>query len=308
MIGVVGAGAFGSALAVALHREGRNVRLWARDPVGAGRRLGDASGDLGLTGDLSALAEAEVVLLCLPMQALGGFLGSHATALGGIPVACCKGIDLATGQGATALIEAALPGRTPAILTGPGFAADITAGLPTALTLACREAEVGATVQALLSTRTLRLYRTQDVTGAELGGALKNVIAIAAGVAIGAGLGESARAAIMTRGYAEMVRLASALGANVETLAGLSGLGDLILTATSDQSRNFRYGYALGKGDTPDPHATVEGVATARAALGVALRRSIDLPVTRTVHALASGSSSLADAIAFLLSRPLKPE
>jgi glycerol-3-phosphate dehydrogenase (NAD(P)+) len=182
---------------------------------------------------------------------------------------------------------------------------DIARGLPTALTLATTD---GAVLQELLSTQTLRIYRTDDVVGAELGGALKNVIAIAAGVVIGAGLGDSARAALMTRGYAEMVRLAETLGARPETLAGLSGLGDLVLTCTSPQSRNFRFGHALGAGESFDAKITVEGVSTARAVVKLAASRGLDMPVTAMVNALALGKIALNDAIGQLMSRPLKQE
>ena len=178
--------------------------------------------------------------------------------------------------------------------------------MPTALTLATKGG--GEALQELLSTATLRLYRTDDVIGAELGGALKNVIAIAAGTVIGAGLGDSARAALMTRGYAEMARLAEALGARAETLAGLSGFGDLVLTCTSAQSRNFRFGCALGKGEDFAPEVTVEGVATARAVVRLAESMGIDMPITTMVNALALGRIALNDAIGLLMSRPLKQE
>ena len=232
MIGIVGAGAFGTALAVALGREGRPVTLWARDAAhvaemartrtNAARLPGvEFPEAIAVTSEIEHLKGAEAVLLSLPMQALRGFLHENPALNGQSLVACCKGVDLLTLNGPTALIAAACPQSVTAILTGPSFAADIARGLPTALTLA---SATGEALQHLLSTPTLRIYRTTDVIGAELGGALKNVIAIAAGVVMGAGLGDSARAALMTRGYAEMVRLAQALGARAETLAGLSGL------------------------------------------------------------------------------------
>ena len=206
------------------------------------------------------------------------------------------------------MIRAACPASSVALLTGPSFAADIARGLPTALTLACEDEDEGERLQHLLSTPVLRLYRASDVTGAELGGALKNVIAIAAGVVIGAGLGDSARAALMTRGYAEMVRLAVHLGARAETLAGLSGLGDLVLTCTSAQSRNFRYGVALGSGADFDPTITVEGAATAKAVSDLAEVQGIELPITALVAALIDGRTDLPSAIQALFSRPLKKE
>ena len=274
MIGVAGAGAFGTALAVALAAAGRQVTLWARD---AGHVAAMAEGrsnaarlkgvvfppSLRVTGDLRGVARADAVLLALPMQALAGFLAQHGSALNGLPlVVCCKGIDLASLRGPTAMVQGLCPQSAVSILTGPSFAADIARGLPTALTLAGQGVEA---LQPLLSTATLRLYRSDDAVGAELGGALKNVIAIAAGVVMGAGLGESARAALITRGFAEMQRCALSQGAASDTMLGLSGLGDLILTCTSTQSRNLRYGMALGSGSAFDPTITVEGVATAQA-------------------------------------------
>jgi len=311
MIGVVGAGAFGTALAVALGREGREVRLWARDVTrlagGQSARLQGVNlpKTVSVTAEISDLIGADAVLLTLPMQVLRGFLAEHPVLDGVALVACCKGVDLTTLKGPTALIEAACPNSAFAILTGPSFAADIARGLPTALTLASADAEA---LQHLLSTPTLRLYRTTDVIGAELGGALKNVIAIAAGIVIGAGLGDSARAALMTRGYAEMTRLALALGAKAETLAGLSGFGDLVLTCTSAQSRNFRYGQALGAGERFDPTVTVEGAATAKAVSDMAKSLQIDMPITSMIAAVIDHHITLPQAISALLSRPLKQE
>lgn len=316
MIGIVGAGAFGTALAVALGREDREIRLWARDAAHIAEMARSRANEVRLPGiklpetvsvtsEIADLAGAEVVLLSLPMQALRGFLLANPT-LNGLPlVACCKGIDLTTLKGPTALIEAACPDSPFAILTGPSFAADIARGLPTALTLACADGEA---LQHLLSTPSLRLYRTPDLIGAELGGALKNVIAIAAGIVMGAGLGDSARAALMTRGYAEMTRLALALGGRAETLAGLSGFGDLVLTCTSAQSRNFRFGQALGAGQPFDPNVTVEGAATAKAVSNMAKTMQVDMPITQMIAALIDQKITLPQAISALLSRPLKQE
>lgn len=318
MIGIVGAGAFGTALAIALAKGGREVRLWARDAVQVRSMQETRQNDRALPGidlpenvsihaEIADVCGGQALLLATPMQSLGALLDAWPEIDTSQPlVACCKGLDLATLHGPVALIEARRPGANVAILTGPSFAADIARGLPTALTLATEDA--GEALQDLLSTPTLRLYRTDDVRGAELGGALKNVIAIAAGTVIGAGLGDSARAALMTRGYAEMARLAPALGARPETLAGLSGFGDLVLTCTSTQSRNFRYGVALGKGDPFDPRITVEGIATARAVRKLAAGMGIDMPVTSMVDAFASGQITLEDAIGQLMSRPLKQE
>lgn len=194
------------------------------------------------------------------------------------------------------------------MLTGPSFAADIARGLPTALTLACADASAAEEMQRVLTTSTLRLYRTTDVIGAELGGALKNIIAIAAGAAIGAGYGDSARASIVTRGFAEMGRLAGALGARPETLNGLSGLGDLVLTCTSEQSRNFRYGLALGAGRPFAQGTTVEGAATARAVSALARQKAIEMPISDLVAGLAEGRIAMKQALDILLNRPLKEE
>ncbi|GHC51470.1 NAD(P)H-dependent glycerol-3-phosphate dehydrogenase [Neogemmobacter tilapiae] len=318
MIGIVGAGAFGTALGVALASESRDVVLWARDATQVadmasirenkalpGVRLPPALHPAAALEDLSA---AQVVLLTLPMQALHGFLDMYQSHFSHkILVACCKGIDLSALTGPSHVIARTCPSATPAVLTGPSFAADIARGLPTALTLACDDPQIGEMLQRALSTPALRLYRTTDVTGAELGGALKNVIAIACGVAIGAGLGESARAALMARGFAEMQRLALARGAQAETLMGLSGFGDLVLTCTSAQSRNFRHGLALGKGEAP-PAATVEGVATAQAVARLAGQLGLEMPVTAQVAALVTGRQTVKNALESLLTRPLKEE
>lgn len=318
MILICGAGAFGTALAVSLAQNGP-VTLWARDPSHAqdmqatrqnARRLpGIALPDAVRVISGRLPAGTSPCLLVMPMQTLGGFLSEHAEALcHRVLVACCKGMDLATSLGPTGLIARGCPEAGAAILTGPGFAHDIAHGLPTALTLACAEDATGRQLQSLLTTRTLRLYRTTDTIGAELGGALKNVIAIACGAVIGAGLGESARAALMTRGFAEMNRLAHAVGAQPETLAGLSGLGDLALTCTSERSRNYRFGQSIGRRADFDPSITVEGAATARAALARARALGLEMPITEAVTALVAGELRVEQAMDMLLSRPLKEE
>ncbi|ETD78079.1 NAD(P)H-dependent glycerol-3-phosphate dehydrogenase [Rhodobacter capsulatus] len=316
-IAVLGAGAFGTALAISLAQRGP-VLLWARDAAQVAEMRESRRNDrrlpgavlpeaLTVTDRIEDAAGCDIVLLGVPMQKMGGFLSENAGLLDGkVLVSCSKGIDLATGRGAVALIEAACPGASAAVLTGPSFAADIARGLPTALTLACRTD--APDLQARLSTPTLRLYRTTDTIGAELGGALKNVIAIAAGVVIGANLGDSARAALMTRGFAEMNRLAMKLGARPETLMGLSGFGDLVLTCTSLQSRNFRYGIALGSGSAFDPGVTVEGAATARAVTGLARDHGLEMPIAAMIAALCAQKISVSDAVTALLSRPLKEE
>ncbi|NPD20152.1 NAD(P)H-dependent glycerol-3-phosphate dehydrogenase [Alterinioella nitratireducens] len=312
MIDIAGAGAFGTALAIALARGGAEVTLWARAGAEgmqdarenakrlAGHRFPDA---LRVTGDLSDLT-SDILLVAIPTQKLDGFLDG-LPARSGTVLSCAKGIHKATGLSPSALIAAHAEGVTTGALTGPSFAADIAAGLPTALTLACADDALGAQLQDRLSTPVLRLYRTTDVVGAELGGALKNVIAIAAGAVMGAGLGESARAALMARGFAEMRRVARDRGARDETLAGLSGFGDLVLTCTSEKSRNYRFGQALGAGKTPDAAMTVEGTATAQE---ISAHPDLDTPIATAVAALSGGQASVQDVMAELLNRPLKQE
>jgi glycerol-3-phosphate dehydrogenase (NAD(P)+) len=316
-IAILGAGAFGTALAVAFARDGQDVTLWTRDHdhatdmsrtrVNLARLPRVALPDaIRVTSDLAAV-EADCMLLAVPAQALRAFLAEHASVLDGRTlVSCCKGIDRGTGLRPSELIERACPGARVAALTGPSFAEDIAAGLPTALTLASRED--GSRLQTRLSTGGLRLYLTQDVVGAELGGALKNVIALAAGITIGAGLGESARAAVVTRGFAEITRFAVSEGAAPETLAGLSGLGDLLLTCTSPKSRNYSAGLAVGEGRLPAAGVTIEGLATAEAIAGIAAARGIDMPLSTTVADVTHGRMSAAEAADHLMSRPLRKE
>ncbi len=315
-IGVIGAGAFGTALAVAQAAAGREVALWARDAsvVAAMVETRENAGRLpGVTLPEGVAPTAEfdraatgVVLLAVPTQSLRSVLEAQAPLLAGrVLVACCKGVELGTGLLPSEVIADVVPEARAAVLTGPSFAADIAVGKPTALTLAA-SAPGAEELQEALSTRSLRLYLSDDLIGAQLGAALKNVIAIAAGVTVGAGLGESARAALMTRGFAEMTRHAEARGAASETLHGLSGLGDLVLTCTSEKSRNYRHGMALGAGTPPHAGTTVEGVATARALASA--EPGDALPVTSMVAALLAGEVTLEAAVELLLSRPLKRE
>jgi len=318
VIAVVGAGAFGTGLAVAQAVEGRQVALWGRDaaaqaaaaaarasPRLPGVRLPDS---LDCVADLAALAGAEAVLFVLPAQATEPFLAAHAGELPDAPVVlCAKGVDARGLRLQTGIAAAHVPDRPLAALTGPGFAAEIAAGLPTALTLACADQDLGRALQARLSTGRLRLYLTDDLVGAQLGGALKNVVAIACGIAEGARLGHSARAALMTRGFAEMTRLAVAMGARPDTLVGLSGLGDLSLTCNSAQSRNFALGQALGAG-AARPGGTVEGVATARAACQLGARAGVELPIAAAVADVLDGTLTVEGAMAALLARPLREE
>ena len=315
-VSVLGAGAFGTALAISLAHNGP-VTLWARAPgemeqarENAQRLPGCKFPDgLQVTGDIVDATKATDLLIAVPMQQLRGFLGEHQSLLKGKTlVACCKGMEIATGKGPVSVISESVPDAIPAILTGPSFAADIAKGLPTALALACPDEAEGERLQQSLTTQNLRIYRTTDATGAELGGALKNVIAIACGAAMGAGLGESARAALMTRGFAEMQRLAAHLQADPRTLAGLSGFGDLTLTCTSAQSRNYRLGFSLGQKAAFDAEITVEGAATARAVAGLAQRDGLDLPITAAVAALLDNRLDVSAAMQALLTRPLKEE
>ncbi|MGB3246859.1 MAG: NAD(P)H-dependent glycerol-3-phosphate dehydrogenase [Sulfitobacter sp.] len=315
-VSVLGAGAFGTALAISLAQNGP-VTLWARslDDMAIRRentvRLPGCRfpETLNLTDDIGHAAQEQTLLLAIPMQKLRSMLTGHAALLQGKHlVACCKGIELESGVGPVAVINDTVPSATAAILTGPSFAADIARGLPTALTLACADQTIGKMLQVSLTTPNLRIYRTTDTIGAELGGALKNVIAIACGTAMGAGLGESARAALMTRGYAEMQRLAARLNADPATLSGLSGFGDLTLTCTSEQSRNYRLGLTIGAGTEFDSGTTVEGVATARAVDALAKRLELDMPITAAVTALLNKELDVAHAMKSLLTRPLKEE
>ncbi|NOE26875.1 NAD(P)H-dependent glycerol-3-phosphate dehydrogenase [Ruegeria sp. HKCCD6157] len=318
-VSVLGSGAFGTALAISLAGNGP-VTLWSRNADRAQQmretrenatRLPNITlpGDINVTGDIAKALRAATLLLAVPMQKLRSALQDHAPALRGKTlVACCKGIELTSGLGPVAVIKETIPDARVALLTGPSFADDIAHGLPTALTLACEDTELGKALQAELTTANLRLYRTTDTIGAELGGALKNVMAIGCGAAIGAGLGDSARAALMTRGFAEMQRFAAMRGACPDTLMGLSGLGDLVLTCSSELSRNYRFGLSLGLNQPFDSQMTVEGVATARAMSDIAAKEGLDMPISATVADLSHGAYSVTEAIQNLLNRPLKEE
>ena len=318
-IAVAGAGAFGTSLAITLARGGNKITLWARNGEAA-RTMQTARRNarylpedrfpvsLGATGDPQALARANIVLLAIPTQNLRAFLTEHRACLGGKTcVICCKGIEKKTGLLPSGVVLDVLGDAPIAALTGPGFASEIARGLPTALTFATPNS-CATDLQASLSTNTLRLYLSDDIIGAQLGGALKNVVAIACGVTIGAGLGESARAALMTRGYAEMIRLAIHMGAKAETLAGLSGFGDLVLTCSSTQSRNFSLGYARGSGNATPGNTTFEGVATATASLELAKTAGIEMPITEVVASVLADQITIPEAANALLTRPLRPE
>lgn len=319
IIAVAGGGAFGTALAVALTLDEKPITLWARNAEAVkvmqktrqNLRLPNITLPMQtkITNKLPDLFAAEIILLATPAQTLRGFLNDHADKLAGKSlIACCKGIDLSTMTGPVDTIRRTVPSATAGILTGPSFADDVARGFPIALTLACTDQNKALMLQTALSTKTMRLYRTTDTTGAELGSALKNVIAIVCGVCMGAGFGESARAALITRGFEEMKRFATRLGADPATLNGLSGFGDLALTCTSEKSRNYRYGQAIGAGKKFDISTTVEGAATAQAVQRLAKSLNIDLPICTVVADLTMNKTNVATALKSLLSRPLKEE
>jgi glycerol-3-phosphate dehydrogenase (NAD(P)+) len=314
-IAVIGAGAWGTALAVLFARAGKDVTLWARSPERVAemernrenpRLKGVALPEaLRLTHEMPG---ADILLLAVPMQHLRGIL--PALPQNGAPlVLCCKGLE----TGTLLLPPELVGGRPAAMLTGPNFAHEVAAGLPAAAVLAMPEAQTRAQLIAALKTDTLRLYGSADILGAALGGAAKNVIAIAAGVVIGAGLGENARAALITRGLAEIARLAAALGGKAETVSGLSGLGDLLLTCTGMSSRNFSLGLAMGQGRSlaeilASRSNVTEGVATAPALLARARAAGVEMPITEAVTRLLAGEMNVPQTMAALMSRALKDE
>jgi glycerol-3-phosphate dehydrogenase (NAD(P)+) len=325
-IGVVGAGAFGTALANLLAGQGHDVVLWARRPelAAAIARTGanpDYLPGMGVdrairaTADLGALAAAELVLLAVPAQhcrAVAADLQHHLAP--GCPVViCAKGFERSGGALMTDVLARAMPGHPPAVLSGPTFAAELARGLPSAVTLASADRALGIRIIQAIGGGALRPYLSDDLIGVQAGGAVKNVIAIACGVVHGLGLGDSARAALMTRGLAEMARLALALGGRSETLMGLSGVGDLALTCNSARSRNLSLGIALGQ---RRPLATVlverrsvaEGVATAAAVVPLARRLGLEMPISEAVHALLYEGLDVDGAVRRLLPRPFRDE
>ena len=316
---ILGTGAFGTALAIALS-DTHDIHLWGRNAntvaeVEAQRENSKLPGAvlgpaITVTSDAKAAIQgADFILSAIPLQSTHTALADLVRYFEGQPlIGCSKGVDLTTGMGGYSILRASYPDGPVGLLTGPSFAADIAQGLPTALTLAADASQEVSSWQSELSVDTLRLYVSHDPVGAELGGALKNVIAIACGATMGAGLGESARAALITRGQAEITRCAVQLGARPETLSGLSGFGDLCLTCTSDKSRNYRFGAALGQAKPFDPSITVEGKDTALALLPIMQRLEIDMPITKAVAGLCSGTITVSQALAALMARPLRKE
>jgi glycerol-3-phosphate dehydrogenase (NAD(P)+) len=319
-IGVIGAGAWGTALAGVAARAGRDVVLYARSAEHAAKiaatranpKLSGAKLDarIEVTGDIAVAARADIVLIATPAQNLRQAVTALAPHLvKAMPViACAKGIERGTHQFMTEVIAQAAPVAIPAILSGPSFAEDVARGLPTAVTLAAKDEALARALVQALGSATFRPYHTTDVRGVEIGGAAKNVLAIAAGIVVGRRLGASAQAALTTRGFSELLRLGRACGARSETMSGLSGLGDLILTCSSPQSRNFALGTALGRGEAKPRDRLAEGEFTAPVLIELAASEGIDMPVSNAVAAILSGAATIDEAIESLLARPFKAE
>lgn len=336
-IAVLGAGAWGTALAVVAQRAGNRVRLWARDSAQAAkietmRQNRRYLPGIALPAEIEVgaeleevLAETDIVLCVVPAQAtaeiaerIAAFGENKPATFQPIIVGCAKGIERERANGSqgkpgggrlcATIFAQALPGLAVAALSGPSFAADAARGLPTAVTIAAAELDVAAALCRDMSAGAFRCYASNDIVGVELGGALKNVLAIAVGAARGMRLGASAEAALVARGFAELSRLARALGGRPETLAGLSGLGDLVLTCSQPQSRNFAYGMALGAGDSLIGLPLAEGVFTARVAAELALQSGVDAPIIAAVAEVLEGGIAPPEAVARLLERPLKIE
>lgn len=329
-VSVIGAGAWGTALAQSLSTSGHQVTLWAREaevadaintrhvntPFLPGVPL---HAEIHATSHLADAAKADVLLMVVPAQHMRKVLTDMRADLSSNPtlVMCSKGIEHATEKTMAAVytdvIASELPNAQLAILSGPSFAGDVARGLPAALTLACEDEDKGETLAELLSSPQMRLYWSNDIIGAELGGAVKNVLAIAAGIVEGKGLGTSAHAALVTRGFAELRRFGLAMGASIETMLGLSGLGDLILTCGSPNSRNMSLGRALGQGQKLENilagrTSVTEGVATAAALVRLAKAHDVEMPIAEAVDQIVSGALTVDDAVANLMARPLKAE
>jgi glycerol-3-phosphate dehydrogenase (NAD(P)+) len=323
-IAVIGGGAWGSALALTCVRAGRRVTLWEPDAGNAaqlkttresrflpGVRIDDA---IVLAGNAAEAAQAAAILLAVPAQAVRAVTKTLAPLLAAATplIVCAKGIERGTKKFMSEVIAECAPDAGPAILSGPSFAADVARGLPTAVTLAAGDDALAEELARAIGSTGFRPYRSTDIRGVELGGAAKNVLAIAAGIVAGRALGFSAAAALTTRGFAEMVRFGRAYGARPETMMGLSGLGDLILTCTSPQSRNFTFGVNVGRGHDPatiqQTTGLAEGAFTAQVLLEMARERAVDMPIASAVAALLDGTIGVDAAIESLLARPLKAE
>ncbi len=323
-IGVLGAGAWGTALAAVATRAGRTVVLWARDPAIAAQiaakrenpRLFGVQLDerITVTDDIAVAARTDALLLAVPAQVLRPVASAIAPVLApATPViSCAKGIESGSKKFMTEVIAECAPAAVAAILSGPSFAEDVARGLPTAVTLAAGDEKIAAALAGALGSATFRPYHSTDMRGVEIGGAAKNVLAIAAGIVMGRALGPSATAALVTRGFAELFRFGKTFGARPETLFGLSGLGDLILTCSNPQSRNFSFGVTLGQGrsidDARKAFNVVEGFATAPVLCELAKERSVDMPIANAVAAVLTERIDVDVAINSLLARPLRAE
>ncbi len=325
-IGVIGAGAWGTALAHVLANEGKEVTLWARTPEMVatmeamqendkylpGVRLNET---IRITESLTKAANADAILLVTPAQYIRKTLEAlKADAGNGKPVVICsKGIELESGMLMSQVAKSVIPSGNFAILTGPTFAHDIAKGSPSAVTIAMEDKDQGNELCEMVGVRTLRPYYSEDVIGAQIGGAVKNVIAIACGAVIGRGLGESSRAALVTRGLAEMSRLASAMGAKKETLMGMCGVGDMILSCSSMQSRNYSFGMEIGKGKSAQEildgrTAVTEGFYTSKALMTLAKKNAVDMPICESVYQCLNEGLDFKDAIEKMLDRPVRKE
>jgi glycerol-3-phosphate dehydrogenase (NAD(P)+) len=323
-ISVIGAGAWGTALANAVARLHPSVTLYARDPAIVAEIAKDGTNSKYLPGipvvpeitptsSIDKAAEAELILLVVPTQSLRAAVRELAPHLGAaVPlIACAKGIERGTGRFVTEILAEEASEALPAILSGPSFALDVARGLPTAVTLAAADEALAASLAEALRSLTFRVYHSTDVRGVEIGGAAKNVLAIAAGVVVGRHLGASAQAALTTRGFAELLRFGRAYGARTETITGLSGLGDLILTCTSPQSRNYALGVALGTGKSFAEAAKgklAEGAFTASVLVEMARGKNLEMPIAEAVDDLLAGRLDVEEAIGRLLSRPMGSE
>jgi glycerol-3-phosphate dehydrogenase (NAD(P)+) len=325
-LGVIGAGSWGTALAAVAARNGHAVTLWAREAavaeaIDASHRNPRYLGDVALpetihaTTRRDALSDCDAALLVVPAQALRAVCAGFSDTLGASTpvVICAKGIERDSGALMSEVVAGALPGRPIAVLSGPTFAGEVARGLPTAVTLACADPAIAARLVEALGSRAFRPYASDDVIGAEVAGAVKNVLAIACGITVGRGLGDNARAALITRGVAEIGRLSAALGGRAESLMGLAGIGDIFLTCSSTQSRNYAFGLALGRdGDLAAALAAapkvVEGVATAASVTARAARHGADMPIARAVDAVLHRGADLDDEITGLLARPFRAE
>ena len=323
-IAVLGAGSWGTALAHAALRAGRGVVLWSRDAKAAqtiaATRLNPLlpgitiDKQIAVTSSLADALKADAILAVVPAQSLRALAGMIAPSLrADTPViSCAKGIERGTRKFMTEIIAEAAPRAIPAILSGPSFADDVARGLPTAVTLAAADETIAADLAKALGSATFRPYHSTDLRGVEIGGAAKNVLAIATGIVSGRGLGASAAAALVTRGFAELVRFGRKLGARPETLTGLSGLGDLVLTCSSPQSRNYSLGLSLGKGMTPEAACKAaklaEGASTASVLAEMAQQHGVDMPIVAAVSAVLDGAMSVDEAIGSLMTRPFRAE